>query len=140
MARRGEEVLLVQVGRARLALPSAPIREVVRIDTAEVRERDGRSYVQLDDRLLAFLPLGQLFAQAAPESQLLLLGRVSGQPLAMAVDSVEGEEEVLVRPMTRAVAVEPAVDGMALLASGEPIPVLSPAVLAKRELLEGLPR
>jgi chemotaxis protein histidine kinase CheA len=136
VARRGEEVLLVRVGRARLALPAAAVREVVRIDTADVRERDGRSFVQLGDRLVPFLPLGRLFAQAAPESQLLLLGRVSGQPLAVSVDSVDGEEELLVRPMTRSVGVEPAVDGMALLASGDPIPVLSPAVLAKRELLK----
>lgn len=137
VARRGEEVLLVRVGRARLAIPGAAIREVVRIDKEAVRERDGRSYVQLGGRLIAFLPLGRLFAQPTPDSQLLLLGRVSGQPLAVAVDAVEGEEEVLVRPMTRSVSVEQAVDGMALLASGTPIPVLSPAILAKRELMKG---
>ena len=137
VARRGEEVMLVKVGRARLAIPAAPIREVIRIDQDAVRERDGRSYVQLGGSLVAFLPLGRLFGQPAPESQLLLMGRVSGQPLAIAVDTVEGEEEVLVRPMTRSVAVEQAVDGMALLASGDPIPVLSPAVLAKRELMKG---
>jgi CheY-like chemotaxis protein len=137
VARRGEEVLLVRVGRARLAIPATPIREVVKIDQSAVRERDGRTYVKLGDNLIAFLPLGHLFAQPVPDSQLLLLGRVSGQPLAVSVDSVEGEEEVLVRPMTRSVDVEQAVDGMALLASGDPIPVLSPAVLAKRELLKG---
>lgn len=136
VARRGEEVLLVRVGKTRLALPSAPIREVVRVDSDEVRERDGRSYAQLGDRLVAFVPLARLFGQPVPESQLLLVGRVSGQPLAVAVDEVEREEEVLVRPMTRSAGVEQALDGMALLASGEPIAVLSPVVLAKRELLK----
>lgn len=136
VARRGEEVLLVRVGKTRLALPSAPIREVVRIDAADVRERDGRSYAQFGERLLAFVPLARLFGQPVPESQLLLVGRVSGQPLAVAVDEVEGEEEVLVRPMTRSAGVGQALDGMALVASGEPIAVLSPAVLAKRELLK----
>jgi chemotaxis protein histidine kinase CheA len=135
VARRGEQVLLVRVGRTRLALPSAPVREVVRFETAAARERDGRSYVQLGERLIAFVPLARLVGQPAAESQLLLIGRVSGQTLAVAVDAVEGEEEVLVRPMTRAVAVERALDGMALLASGEPIAVLSPAVLAKGEPL-----
>ncbi len=135
VARRGEEVLLVRVGKTRLALPSAAIREVVRIETKEVRERDGRSFVTLDDRLVPFVPLSRLFGQVPAESQLLLRGRVSGQPLAVAVDEVEGEEEVLVRPMTRAVAVEQALDGMALLASGDPIGVLSPAVIAKHEFL-----
>ncbi len=137
VARRGEDVLLVRVGNARLALPSAPIREVVRIETKEVRERDGRSFVTLDDRLVPFVPLSRLFGQVPGESQLLLRGRVSGQPLALAVDEVLGEEEVLVRPMTRAVAVEHVIDGMALLASGDPIGVLSPAVIAKHEFLRG---
>lgn len=136
VARRGEEVLLVRVGKARLALPAASIREIVRIDAGDVRERDGRSYAQLGERLLAFVPLARLLGQPVPESQLLLVGRVSGQPLAVAVDEVDGEEEVLVRPMTRSAGVEQALDGMALVASGEPIAVLSPAVLAKRELLK----
>ena len=136
VARRGEEVLLVRVGRTLLALPSTPIREVVRVEAGETRERDGRSYAQIGERLVPFVPLSRLFGQPAPESPLLLIGRVSGQPLAVAVDEVEGEEELLVRPMTRAVAVERALDGMALLASGEPIGVLSPAVLANRELLD----
>ncbi len=135
VARRGEDVLLVRVGNARLALPAAAISEVVRIETKEVRERDGRSFVTLDDRLVPFVSLCRLLGQMPAESQLLLRGRVSGQPLAVAVDEVEGEEEVLVRPMTRTTAVDAVLDGMALLASGDPIGVLSPAAIAKHEFL-----
>ncbi len=135
VARRGEEVLLVRVGNARLALPSAPIREVVPFETKGVRERDGRSFLTLDDRLVPFVPLARLFGQVPAEHQLLLRGRVSGQPLAVAVDEVDGEEEILVRPMTRTAAVDVVVDGMALLASGDPIGVLSPAAIAKQEFL-----
>jgi chemotaxis protein histidine kinase CheA len=135
VARRGEEVLLVRVATVRLALPSASIREVVRIEAKEVRERDGRSFVILDDRLVPFVPLCRLLGQVPAESQLLLRGRVSGQPLAIAVDEVEGEEEVLVRPMTRTATVDEVLDGMALLASGDPVGVLSPAAIAKHEFL-----
>ncbi len=137
VARRGEQVLLVRVGRARLALPSVPIRQVDSFRTEDVIERDGRTFLQIDGRLVAFVPMSRLFGQQTPEEQLLLRGRISGQPLALAVDAVEGEEEVLVRPITRTVTVEQAVDGVALLATGAPIGVLSPAVLAKREFLKG---
>lgn len=140
VARRGEQVMLVRVGRARLALPSTPIRQVTTFRTEDVFEREGRTFVQMGDRLVAFVPLSRIFGQQEPEEQLLLRGRVSGQPLAIAVDEVEGEEEVLVRPITRAVQVEQAVDGLALLASGDPIGVLSAAVLAKREFLKGTRR
>jgi len=140
VARRGEQVMLVRVGRARLALPSTPIRQVDAFSTKDILERDGRTFVERDGRLVGFVSLSRIFGQPAPEEQLLLRGRVSGQPLALSVDIVEGEEEVLVRPMTRTVPVEKVVDGVALLASGDPIGVLSPAILAKREFLKGARR
>ena len=63
---------------------------------------------------------------------MLVEGMVSGQPFAVAVDDVLGEEEVLVRPLARAAAADRLIEGAALLASGEPIGILAPAALAER--------
>jgi two-component system, chemotaxis family, sensor kinase CheA len=142
VARRGEHVLLVQVGSLRLAVPSAVVRRATRLDPAAVVERDGRTLARVGDRLVPFVPLGRLYGQAPAHpagGQLLLEGQVSGQPLALAVDEVLREQEVLVRPITRKVATDRLLEGMALLASGEPVGVLSPAVLAQREYLRALP-
>src|SRR5206468_12254563 len=81
----------------------------------------------------------RLYGQPAADSQLLLEGVVSGQPLAIAVDTVEREEEVLVRPITRRAPTDRLLEGVALLASGEPVGVLSPSVLSQREYLRALP-
>src|SRR5579864_5795385 len=91
------------------------------------------------ERLVAFVPLARLYGQAPAERQVLLEGQVSGQPLALVVDDVLQEQEVLVRPITRRVATDQLLEGVALLASGEPVGVLSPAVLAQREYLRALP-
>jgi two-component system chemotaxis sensor kinase CheA len=156
VARRGEHVLLLAVGALRLALPSAVVRRATRLDAESVVERDGRSYARRQgretaadprsdqrhdagDRLLAFVPLARLYGQTPAANQVLLEGLVSGQPLALAVDEVLGEEEVLVRPITRKAATDRLLEGVALLASGQPVGVLSPAVLAQRELLHALP-
>jgi CheY-like chemotaxis protein len=88
---------------------------------------------------VAFVPLARLYGQTPGANQVLLEGLVSGQPLAVVVDDVLREEEVLVRPITRKVATDRLLEGVALLASGEPVGVLSPAVLAQRELLHALP-
>jgi CheY-like chemotaxis protein len=104
-----------------------------------VLERDGRTLAVFQDRLVPFVPLARLYGQAATDSQLLLEGVVSGQPLALAVDDVEDEQEVLVRPITRRVATDRLLEGVALLASGEPVGVLSPAMLSQREYLRALP-
>jgi two-component system chemotaxis sensor kinase CheA len=154
VARRGEHVLLVRVGALRMVLPSAAVRRATRLDAAAIVERDGRALARVGDRLVPFVPLARLYGQApagpaataTPENPatpasggLLLEGVVSGQPLAIVVDDVLREQEVLVRPITRKVATDRLLEGVALLASGEPVGVLSPAALAQREVLRGLP-
>ncbi len=139
VARRGEAVMLVRAGQLRLALPSAVVRRATRLDPDKVVERDGRSFARFPDRLVPFVPLARLYGQTASDQQLLLEGVISGQPLALAVDDVEGEEEVLVRPLTRRVATDRLLEGVALLASGEPVGVLSPTVLSQRDVLRALP-
>lgn len=144
VARRGESVMLLRVGQLRLALPSSVARRATRLSPEQVIERDGRTYAVLSeskgqDRLVPFVPLARLYGQPAEEFQLLIEGMASGQPLALAVDDVEAEQEVLVRPITRKIATDRLLEGVALLASGEPVGVLSPAVLAQREYLRAMP-
>jgi two-component system, chemotaxis family, sensor kinase CheA len=139
VARRGESVMLLRVGQLRIALPGSIVRRATRLEPGMVVERDGRTLASFPDRLVPFVPLARIYGQPAAESQLLLEGIVSGQPLALAVDDVEGEEEVLVRPITRRAPTDRLLEGVALLASGEPVGVLAPAVLAQREYLRALP-
>ena len=139
VARRGESVMLLRVGQLRIALPAAVVRRATRVEPGTVVERDGRTFATFADRLVPFVPLARLYGQPAADSQLLLEGIVSGQPLALAVDTVEGEEEVLVRPITRRAPTDRLLEGVALLASGEPVGVLSPSMLSQREYLRALP-
>jgi two-component system chemotaxis sensor kinase CheA len=148
VARRGESVMLLRVGQLRLALPSSVARRATRLAAESVIERDGRTFAVVSestggsggqDRLVPFVPLARLYGQPAEGFQLLIEGMASGQPLALAVDDVEAEQEVLVRPITRKVATDRLLEGVALLASGEPVGVLSPAVLAQREYLRTMP-
>lgn len=139
VARRGEAVMLLRVGQIRLALPSSVARRATRLAPDAVIEREGRTFAVFPDRLVPFVPLSRLYRQPAEDIQLLIEGMASGQPLALAVDDVEGEQEVLVRPITRKVATDRLLEGVALLASGEPVGVLSPAVLSQREYLRVLP-
>ncbi|HLX09746.1 MAG TPA: response regulator, partial [Thermoanaerobaculia bacterium] len=160
VARRGEHVLLLKVGALRLALPSAVVRRATRLNAAEVIEREGRCLARQPaagapgrepgepavgqgdgggERLVAFVPLGRLYGQPPAATQVLIEGQVSGQPLALVVDDVLREQEVLVRPLTRRVATDRLLEGVAMLASGEPVAILSPAALARREVLRDLP-
>lgn len=140
VARRGEGVMLLKVGQLKIALPSSVVRRATRLAASAVVERDGRTLAVFPDRLVPFVPLARIYGQPAEESLLLLEGVVSGQALAIAVDDALGEQEVLVRPLTRRVPTDRLLEGVALLASGEPVGVLSPTVLSQREFLRVLPR
>jgi chemotaxis protein histidine kinase CheA len=142
VARRGELVMLVRVGQLRLALPAAAVRRALRFETRHVVERDGRTLARVGEqleRLVPFVPLARLYGQPIPERQILLEGVASGQELAISVDDVLGEQEVLVRPITRSVPTDRLLEGVALLASGEPVGVLSPNVLAQKEYMRAVP-
>ena len=139
VARRGESVMLLRVGQLKIALPSSVVRRATRLAAGSVVERDGRTLASVAGRLVPFVPLASLYGQPVADGQLLLEGVVSGQPLALAVDGVEGEQEVLVRPITRRAPTDRLLEGVALLASGEPVGVLSPSALSQREYLRVLP-
>ena len=96
--------MLLRVGQLRIGLPVSVVRRATRLAPADVVERDGRTLARFPDRLVPFVPLSRLYGQPSLDEQLLLEGVVSGQALALAVDDVEGEQEVLVRPITRRVA------------------------------------
>lgn len=138
-ARRGETVTLLRAGRLRFALPRGVIRSARRLPATAVVERDGRFLANFGDRLVPFVPLAQLFGEPPAGVQLLLEGEAAGQGLAVAVDAVTGEEEVLVRPVTTRATVTPLLDGVALLSDGEPVGVLSPSALALREAVRLAP-
>ncbi|OYW03073.1 MAG: hypothetical protein B7Z61_11040, partial [Acidobacteria bacterium 37-71-11] len=131
IARRGEEVVVVRAGAMRLALPSSAVARVDRLRRDDVVERDGRTLAPLGGRLVPFAPLAHLLGEEPAPVQLLLQGVHAGVALAVAVDAVERSEEVLLWPGGRALAGNPLFDGIALLASGEPVGVLSPQVLAQ---------
>jgi len=140
VARRGEQVMVLHVGATKIALPSSVVRAATEITDADVVERGGRTLAKVADRLVPFVSLGAVYGEPPADTQLLLEGSVSGQRLAVTVDDVDGEEEVLVRPLPTVLAGDRLLEGIALLSSGEPVGVLSPAALARRDLLRARPR
>ena len=139
LARRGEEITLLRVGDLRLAIPASAVRRASRLEPSAVIERDGRLLASRGDRLIPFVPLARLYGQPSSARPMLLEGQVSGQSFAVAVDEVEETQEVLVRPLPRAAGTGRLLEGIALLASGEPVAVLSPLALAQPEQVRAAP-
>ncbi len=134
-ARRGERVFVLRVGRLRLALPAGVVRSVAAAaDRGSLNAGSGgRLSVRVGDRLLACVSLAAAFGQDEPERPMVVEGQVVNQSFALAVEAVEGEEEILLRPLPATASANRLLEGLAMLGSGQPVGVLSAVALAQHE-------
>ncbi|HSO21496.1 MAG TPA: response regulator [Chondromyces sp.] len=130
VARRGERVLVLRAGGHLLALPAAPVQAFRRVHPGVVDEIDGRYVVRLRGRTIEPSFLSGPGGRSGPHGVLLEM-MVGGTVVAVVADEVVGEEEVIVRPMPPAAGAPRSVEGIALLASGRPVAVLSPRQLVR---------
>jgi chemotaxis protein histidine kinase CheA len=125
VARRGERVLVVRVGQNQVAVPASPVRAYRRISPSMVRIEDGRSVLRIRGEDVDARFLSELFGEQPSDVGVMVEMIAGGSPVALVADSVVGEEEVMVRPLSPAAGAPACVEGITLLASGRPVPVLS---------------
>ena len=140
LARRGERVLVLEVGQHRLAVPAAPARAYRRIAPEHVEEAEGRRVVRIGDRTIAARFLADAVGEPAGEDGVLVEMVIGGGVVGIVADSVIGEEEVIVHPLPAAAGAPPVVEGITLLASGRPVYVLSLQRLGPLDALEAFDR
>jgi len=133
-------VVLVEVGGVMLGVPSAFVTRVGRADPRTLARLDGRAMLVTHGRptpvtTLAAL-LGPPFEETVAPKMLQLVALESGaHRLAVVVDELIDERELVIRPLEHAGrAAAEATVGVALLGAGEVALVLSvPALLARSE-------
>ncbi|TMA14818.1 MAG: response regulator [Deltaproteobacteria bacterium] len=130
-------VLVVRCGEHQLGVPMAAVESSRAARNDDLRV--GRSRVQLDHReqLIPVQDLGALVGlrqQEVPaEGQPLLILLAQGRRLALSVDEVLGDRELVIRPLPADVRELPAYQGAATLARGELVLILRPDFLVNSE-------
>lgn len=125
VARRGERVLVVEVGRQVLALPSAPVRSFNRLRPDMLSNDEGRTLVRLGSSTMGAVSLASLFGETETSHPTMVEVTAGGQNIGVIVDTILGEQEVFIRPLPATAGAPPSVEGIALLANGSPVAVLS---------------
>jgi chemotaxis protein histidine kinase CheA len=130
-------VLVVRCGEHQLGIPMAAVES-----SRAARSKDlkiGRTRVQLDHReqLLSVQDLGAVVGLRQPEvpadGQPLLILQSQGRRLALSVDEVLGDRELVIRPLPVEVRELPAYQGAATLARGELVLILRPDFLVSSD-------
>ena len=119
----GVRAVIVEAGSQIMAFPSAQVQRLVRVEVAEIRSLDGRQVMTRQDA--APIPLVALATLLPPlvagpvgkEVQAVIL-ESSGRLLAVVVDQLLEEQELLLMPVTQDGARLPLVSGASLLPDG----------------------
>jgi two-component system, chemotaxis family, sensor kinase CheA len=123
-------VLVVRSGEHQLGIPMAAVETSLLARSNELRVVRNRAQLSHREQLIALQDLGALLALRQPEAphegQPLLVLQSQGRRLAVAVDEVIGDRELVIRPLPPEVRDLPAYQGAATLARGELVLIVRP--------------
>ncbi|MEK8022545.1 MAG: response regulator [Candidatus Hydrogenedentota bacterium] len=130
-------VLVVRASGGLFGIPSGDVKEVCRMTERDVRIVDGVAVVVRSEQTIRVVDLGQALDDRAvlnyPGRDYLLLG-ASGRSVALRVDEVVGESEVLLRDLGFPIAGLSPYSGAALTEEGSIVLVVHPVELVERAL------
>lgn len=130
------QVVMMRIGEATVAVPSTLVEIVRRSRTEEIDEAYRSGQFQVGDRALPFYWLGSLLhlsarsAETAGRTRQVVIIRSAQQRIAIHVDEVLGNHEVVVKNLGPQLSRMPGLAGMTLLASGAVALIYNPVALA----------
>ncbi|NOZ79825.1 MAG: response regulator [Acidobacteria bacterium] len=135
VSKRNEKVRILQAGSSLIAVPSASVigyrssRRLKRHATTGKPET-----VEYEGSMVALYRLGDLIGEVSADEGVLVFMKTGGMTLCVAADVAGREEDVLVYPLPSLGGQNLIFDSAVLLASGRPVPVLSPFLLSTHHL------
>ncbi|MEX1184200.1 MAG: response regulator [Gemmatimonadota bacterium] len=132
-------VVVVETAGEILALPARAIVSLLRVPVDDVGRLDGRDVLSTPGGPVPLVGLAAMLGLAGAAEPMrhaiyAILLDTGGQRLAVAVDRLLVDEEVLMRPLTRIQTGLPLVLGGAIHGDGEPILILDPDALIRAGL------
>lgn len=136
---------MVLVSGRIFVLPNASAERVARVRKDEIHTAENRETIRLNQETLPLVHLGDLLelprSNGLPAGGLLSIVVLSGGEgrVALWVDQVLQEQEVLVKSLGKQLARVRNVAGATLLGSGKVVPILNPSDLIKSAIAMGAP-
>ncbi|HVB87607.1 MAG TPA: chemotaxis protein CheA [Candidatus Dormibacteraeota bacterium] len=131
------QALLFRVNERMYAVPIASVGEITRISEEEVHCVDNHEVFQLRDEVLTLVRLGCLerfavpLAHAASKRVFVIVISAAGRRFGLAVDSLVGEEELVIKALEDELVNSPLVSGASILGDGTVVLILNvPAVIS----------
>lgn len=128
--------VVVAVGERLFVIPTTAVERVAQVASAEVRTVENRETIALGGRVLSLVRLGNLLAlprrrstESAPVKVPVVVLGLGSDAIALGVDEILGEQEVLVKPLGPQLRRVRNLAGASVLGTGRLVPVLNPSDL-----------
>jgi two-component system, chemotaxis family, sensor kinase CheA len=128
------QALLFRVHGRLYAVPLASVAEITRITDHDIHRVDNHEVFQLREQVLTLVRLDRLGPQVVSERAkrlfVIVIGS-GGRRFGLAVDSLMGEEELVIKPLEDQLVTSPLVSGASILGDGTVVLILNvPAVIS----------
>jgi two-component system chemotaxis sensor kinase CheA len=130
--------VLVRVADRPFVIPTAHVERVLRMDRKEVKTVENRETIPLNGQAVSFVRLGEVLElpprstrESAGEQVILVILHSGEKRIAIAVDEVLAEQEVLVKDLGKQLARVRNVAGATVLGTGQIVPILNVTDLMK---------
>jgi two-component system, chemotaxis family, sensor kinase CheA len=115
------QALLVRVARELYAIPLDSVLESQRVEMSEVRTIGGNEVITLRGQVVPLLRISDVFALGGkrdPEKLMVVIVGLQGRQVGLVVDSFEGEQEIVIKPLSDVVGRVSGISGATILGNG----------------------
>jgi len=115
------QALLVRVARELYAIPLDAVIESQRIDASDVRTVHGGEVITLRGQVVPLVRIAEFFRLDAPrdaEKLMIVIVGVQGRQVGLVVDSFQGEQEIVIKPLSDVIGRIPGISGATILGNG----------------------
>jgi two-component system, chemotaxis family, sensor kinase CheA len=120
-------VVLLEAGEELFALPTASVRRILQLTSAEIGQLQQGPMAEVDDETIPLAPLSSMLqvpAGQAPTRQTVLVAEGSDGRFGIMVDAVHEEQELVFKELRGPLRNQKTFTGAALLGNGDIVPIL----------------
>jgi len=115
------QALLVRVAHELYAIPLDAVIETQRIAAGEVRTVHGSEVITLRGQVVPLVRVAEFFrldAARDPDKVMIVIVGLQGRQVGLVVDSFQGEQEIVIKPLSDVIGRIPGISGATILGNG----------------------
>ncbi|MCS7164360.1 MAG: chemotaxis protein CheA [Thermodesulfovibrio sp.] len=131
------QAMMVQVGDETYAIPQSMIEETLRVNIDEIKEITGQKVLTIRDKVLPVFLLNEILGTATTtenKRKYILVAGVGDKRFCISVDSVIGQEEIVIKTINGIDSEECGIMGATITGDGKVVLILDLAILSRKVL------